>query len=62
MARYNSKLQKAMAGTVWVAGCRNYFRAPNGKVVTQLPYSGGEYWVRTRVFPWWHYRLSRRKS
>jgi hypothetical protein len=29
-----------VAGTVWVANCNNYFRHPNGKVVTQFPYNG----------------------
>jgi cation diffusion facilitator CzcD-associated flavoprotein CzcO len=59
MRRYNQRIQEAMAGTVWMAGCSNYFTAPSGKVVTQLPYSGGRYWLRTRVFPWWRYRLRR---
>ena len=44
---------------MWVAGCTNYFRAPSGKVVTQLPYSGARYWLRTRLFPIWRYRLHR---
>jgi cation diffusion facilitator CzcD-associated flavoprotein CzcO len=57
--RYNRKIQAAMAGTVWLAGCRNYFVAASGKVVTQLPYSGGRYWLRTRVFLPWRHRLSR---
>jgi cyclohexanone monooxygenase len=59
--RYNDKLQAAMAGTVWLAGCTNYFTAPNGKVVTQLPYSAGEYWVRTRIVGFWRYRRQRRR-
>ena len=50
MDRYNRKIQAAMPGTVWTAGCTNYFRTAAGKVVTQLPYSGGRYWLRTRVF------------
>ena len=29
-----------MDGTVWMANCNNYYRHPNGKVVTQFPYSG----------------------
>jgi len=60
MGRYNRRLQHAMQGTVWLAGCRSYFRAANGKIVTQLPYSGGRYWLRTRVFPVWSYRVRRR--
>jgi len=57
--RYNRRLQAAMAGTVWTAGCDNYFRTANGKVVTQLPYSGGRYWLRTRLFDRRRYRGSR---
>ena len=60
--RYNRRIQAAMAGTVWTAGCDNYFRTPNGKVVTQLPYSGGRYWLRTRVFDRWRYRATARRS
>jgi hypothetical protein len=37
---YNAEIQDALAGTVWVANCNNYFRHPNGKVVTQFPYHG----------------------
>jgi cation diffusion facilitator CzcD-associated flavoprotein CzcO len=59
MRRYNQRIQGAMEGTVWLAGCTNYFTAPSGKVVTQLPYSGGRYWLRTRLFPLWRYRLRR---
>ena len=38
--RYNAEIQAAMEGTVWLANCNNYYRHPNGKVVTQFPYSG----------------------
>lgn len=37
---YNADIQRAMQGTVWLANCNNYYRHPNGKVVTQFPYSG----------------------
>jgi cation diffusion facilitator CzcD-associated flavoprotein CzcO len=57
--RYNQRVQAAMVGTVWTAGCDNYFRTANGKVVTQLPYSGGRYWLRTRLFDRWRYRGSK---
>jgi cyclohexanone monooxygenase len=60
MTAYNRRIQSAMEGTVWLAGCANYFKAPSGKVVTQLPYSGGQYWLRTRLFPLWRYRMTRR--
>jgi hypothetical protein len=39
---YNSEIQAALAGTVWLAGCSNYFSHQSGKVVTQFPYHGAE--------------------
>jgi cation diffusion facilitator CzcD-associated flavoprotein CzcO len=62
MRRYNKGVQAAMTGTVWLSGCSNYYSTPGGKVVTQLPYSAGEYWLRTRVLGWWRYRLGRRAT
>ena len=59
MTTYNRRIQNAMEGTVWLAGCTNYFTNASGKVVTQLPFSGGRYWLRTRYFPLWNYRLRR---
>ena len=41
---YNDWLQEAIAGVdVWHAGCNGYYRAPNGRVVTQWPRPMGEY-------------------
>jgi cation diffusion facilitator CzcD-associated flavoprotein CzcO len=40
---YNADIQQAMQGTVWLANCNNYYRHPNGKVVTQFPYSGTQF-------------------
>jgi hypothetical protein len=40
---YNDDIQRAMQGTVWLANCNNYYRHPNGKVVTQFPYSGTQF-------------------
>jgi cyclohexanone monooxygenase len=37
---FNDEIQSAMVGTVWMGNCNNYYRHPNGKVVTQFPYSG----------------------
>ena len=37
---YNAEIQQAMQNTVWRANCNNYYRHPNGKVVTQFPYRG----------------------
>ncbi|HVS68355.1 MAG TPA: NAD(P)/FAD-dependent oxidoreductase, partial [Mycobacteriales bacterium] len=62
MRKYNDKIQAAMEGKVWVAGCTNYFATPAGRVVTQLPYSAGEYWLRTRFVAPWRYRLDRRRK
>jgi zona occludens toxin (predicted ATPase) len=59
MVHYNRRIQAAMKSTVWLAGCRNYYATPSGKVVTQLPYSGGEYWLRTRLLGLWKYRIRR---
>jgi cation diffusion facilitator CzcD-associated flavoprotein CzcO len=49
MRAYNDRIQAEMDGKVWLAGCTNYFATPEGKIVTQLPYSAGEYWLRTRL-------------
>ena len=54
--RYNDELQAAMVGKVWLA-CTNYFRHPSGKVVTQLPYSGLEFFERTRALVDGDYRF-----
>lgn len=45
---YNAEIQAAMAGTVWLANCNNYYRHPGGKVVTQFPYSGKAFAERLR--------------
>ena len=39
-----------MKGTVWLTRCSNYFRAPNGRVVTQWPRSARAFWGMTRRF------------
>lgn len=39
-AAFNAEIQHAMAGTVWMTNCNNYFRHPSGKNVTQFPYRG----------------------
>ncbi|HVV75913.1 MAG TPA: NAD(P)/FAD-dependent oxidoreductase [Mycobacteriales bacterium] len=62
MRRYNERIQAAMEGKVWSAGCSNYFATPEGKIVTQLPYSAAEYWVRTRFVAPWRYRWGRRRK
>jgi cation diffusion facilitator CzcD-associated flavoprotein CzcO len=56
---YNAEIQAAMEGTVWLANCNNYYRHPNGKVVTQLPFSGRTFWERTRELRLEDYHLGR---
>jgi cyclohexanone monooxygenase len=50
MADFISKIDKWMKGTVWLTRCSNYFRAPNGRVVTQWPRSARAFWGMTRRF------------
>jgi cyclohexanone monooxygenase len=50
MAAFLANVDRWMAGTVWVTKCSNYFRAPNGRVVTQWPRSAGAFWAMTRRF------------
>lgn len=37
---FNAEIQQAMAETVWMTNCNNYFRHASGKNVTQFPYRG----------------------
>ena len=39
MADFIAKIDEWMQGTVWLTRCSNYFRASNGRVVTQWPRS-----------------------
>ena len=50
VARFLAKIDTWMQGTVWLTRCSNYFRAPNGRVVTQWPRSARDFWGRTRWF------------
>jgi cyclohexanone monooxygenase len=50
MADFIVKIDQWMAGTVWKTQCSNYFRAPNGRVVTQWPRSARAFWGMTRRF------------
>jgi cyclohexanone monooxygenase len=62
MDAFNVKVQEGVRSTVWVAGCSNYYAAPSGKVVTQLPMSGRDYWWRTRWFPIWKFDTRHRSA
>jgi cyclohexanone monooxygenase len=50
MVDFIAKIDKWMEGTVWLTRCSNYFRAPNGRVVTQWPRSARAFWGMTRRF------------
>jgi cyclohexanone monooxygenase len=50
MANFLARIDQWMQGTVWTTQCSNYFRAANGRVVTQWPRSARTFWRMTRRF------------
>jgi cyclohexanone monooxygenase len=50
MTRFITDIDEWMQGTVWLTRCSSYFRAPNGRVVTQWPRSARAFWAMTRRF------------
>ena len=50
MADFIARIDEWMQGTVWLTRCSNYFRAANGRVVTQWPRSARAFWGMTRRF------------
>ena len=50
MAKFLARIDTWMQTTVWLTRCSNYFRAPNGRVVTQWPRSARDFWGMTRRF------------
>ena len=50
LAEFIAKIDRWMTGTVWTTQCSNYFRAANGRVVTQWPRSARSFWEMTRRF------------
>ncbi len=50
LAEFITKIDRWMTGTVWTTQCSNYFRAANGRVVTQWPRSARSFWGMTRRF------------
>ncbi|OBK88855.1 cyclohexanone monooxygenase [Mycolicibacter heraklionensis] len=50
LADFIAKVDRWMHGTVWTTRCSNYFRAANGRVVTQWPRSASAFWAMTRRF------------
>src|ERR1700739_89103 len=50
MANFLAKIDQGMQGTVWRTQRSNYFRPPNGRVVTQWPPSARTFWEMPRRF------------
>lgn len=50
MTSFLTTIGQWMQGTVWTTQCGNYFRAANGRVVTQWPGSVRAFWGMTRRF------------
>lgn len=57
-ARFNEGLQRALRGTVWTSGCRNYGMTESGKVVTQWPNPSAVYRRLTAQVDWNDYATS----
>jgi cyclohexanone monooxygenase len=63
--RYDAKMQAGLEGSVWAAGCSNYYADEHGKIRTQLPYRFYRYWlmtarVRRRDYRWTPSKAARR--
>jgi len=50
MDRYNSKLQRAADGTVWVAECDSWYKNSHGVVTNNWPAFTVSYWKRMRSY------------
>ena len=50
MSDFITRIDEWMDGTVWTTRCNSYFRAANGRVVTQWPRSARVFWRMTRRF------------
>jgi cyclohexanone monooxygenase len=50
MTDFIARIDAWMDGTVWTTRCNSYFRAANGRVVTQWPRSARDFWSMTRRF------------
>lgn len=49
MAAYNDEIQEIMSEIkVWDTDCNNYYRAPNGRIVTQWPSTMRDFHARTK--------------
>ncbi|MEY1662335.1 flavin-containing monooxygenase [Isoalcanivorax beigongshangi] len=55
--RYNDKLQKRLAGSVWATGCTSWYQHRSGKITALWPGFTFEFWLRTRKVDQDAYRL-----
>ncbi len=46
--RFNARVQEALRGTVWTAGCGSWYQQADGRVFTIWPWSTWRYWLATR--------------
>jgi cation diffusion facilitator CzcD-associated flavoprotein CzcO len=58
-ARFNERVQKALAGTVWSSGCKSWYQSADGRNFTIWPWSTWRYWIATRKVHVKHYQFLR---
>lgn len=56
--RFSAEMQRRLAGTVWTAGCSNWYVTESGKVTNNWPGVAFEYKRRTRRFRIADYRVA----
>ncbi len=47
-SEFNRKVEEMMAGSVWKAGCRSWYKTESGKVTNNWPGFTARYWLDTR--------------
>ena len=60
--RYNERLQGALRGTVWSAGCTSWYQQADGRNFTIWPWSTARYWLATRRVETAAYEFGRARS
>ncbi len=51
-ARFNERLQRELARTIWASGCRSWYLDDQGRNATLWPGFTFTYWRKTRRVPW----------
>jgi cation diffusion facilitator CzcD-associated flavoprotein CzcO len=62
MAEYNARLQRELAGTVWAATPRSWYKTAGGTITNNWPGSTVRYWWRTRKADLACYETARRTA